>query len=147
MVKIMHHVYASVVSWRSHTSYIITLTPRGLPLTKVYVDVPVRPRNFDFLYTNFSPNYPPISIPFSIERHLVLPKLGVFDNNLLKIHLIYVIGAHSSRMKTHWSIYQISRKSTQKGRHIIRIPCQYETNPGPYFNTISAGLAPLLNSD
>ena len=33
---------------------------------------------FHSFYTNFLPNYPPISIPFSIEKHQILPKLGGF---------------------------------------------------------------------
>ena len=57
---------------------------RGLLSPKSYVDVPVGPRKLDFLYTSFSPDYPPISIPFSIENHLILRKLGAFYNNLLK---------------------------------------------------------------
>ena len=45
------------------------------------------PRKLDFLYTNFSPDYPPISILFSIEKHPILSKLDVFYNNLLKFNL------------------------------------------------------------
>ena len=56
------------------------------------LDVPAKPQKFDFLYTNFSPNYPPISIPFSIEKHPILPKLGAFYNNLFKIHPIFEFG-------------------------------------------------------
>ena len=41
----------------------------GLLSAKSYVDVPAEPLKFDFLYTNFLPNYSPISIPFSIEKH------------------------------------------------------------------------------
>ena len=40
------------------------------------MDVPAQPWKFDFPYTNFSPSYSPISIPFVIEKHLVLLKLG-----------------------------------------------------------------------
>ena len=74
---------------------------------KSYVDVPSGPRKSDFLYTNFWPNFPPISIPFSKEKHPVLIKLGAFNilikfgafyNNLPKIRPIYVIWAHSSLM-------------------------------------------------
>ena len=43
---------------------------------------------FDFLYTNFVPNFPPISIPFSKEKHPILTKLGAFYNNLPHIHPI-----------------------------------------------------------
>ena len=56
----------------------INMSPGGLLSPKSYVDVPAEPRKSDFLYTNFSPNYPPISIPFSIEKHPILPKLGAF---------------------------------------------------------------------
>ena len=64
----------------------------GVTSPKSYVDVPAKPRKSDFLYTNFSPNYPPINIPFSIEKHPILPKLGAFYNNLLKIHPIFEFG-------------------------------------------------------
>ena len=56
------------------------------------LDMPAKPQKFNFLYTNFSPNYPPISIPFSIEKHPILPKLGAFYNNLFKIHPIFEFG-------------------------------------------------------
>ena len=48
-----------------------------------------------------------------------MTKLGAFYKNLPKIHTIYVIWAPSSLMKTPGrSLYQISRKTTPKGRHI-----------------------------
>ena len=86
----------------------------------------------DYLYTNCLPNFPPISIPFSKEKHPIWIKLGAFYNNLPNIHPIYVIWAPSSLMKTPRSLYQISRKSAPKGRHI----CVYQVNvrtppPGP----------------
>ena len=51
------------------------------------------------LYTNISHDYPPISIPFSKEKYPILLKLGAFNHNLLQIHPIYVIWAHSSLME------------------------------------------------
>ena len=90
----------------------------GVLSPKSYVDVPAGPRKSDYLYTSFLPNFPPISIPFSKEKHPILIKLGAFYNNLPKIHPIYVIWAPSSLMKTPRSLYQISRKSAPKGRHI-----------------------------
>ena len=80
--------------------------------------MPAGPRKSDYLYTNFLPNFPPISIPFSKEKPPIWIKLGAFYNNLPKIHPIYVIWAPSSLMKTPRSLYQISRKSAPKGRHI-----------------------------
>ena len=51
-------------------------------------------------------------------------------NNMLKIHPICVIRAPPSLMKTHRSLYQISRKCAPKGKHIIiRIPYPCETSP------------------
>ena len=90
----------------------------GVLSPKSYVDVPAGPRKSDYLYTNFLPNFPPISIPFSKEKHPIWIKLGAFYNNLPKIHPIYVIWAPSSLMKTPRSLYQISRKGAPKGRHI-----------------------------
>ena len=63
----------------------------GVLSPKSYVDVPAGPRKSDYLYTDFLPNFPPISIPFSKEKHPIWIKLGAFYNNLPKIHLIYVI--------------------------------------------------------
>ena len=101
----------------------------GLLSPKSYVDVPARPRKSDVLYTNFLPNFPPISIPFSKEKHPIWIKLGAFYNNLPKIHPIYVIWAPSSLMKTHRSLYQISRKSAPKGRHIYVYHVNVRTPP------------------
>ena len=61
----------------------------GVLSPKSYVDVPAGPRKSDCLYTNFLPNFPPISIPFSKEKHPILIKLGAFYNNLPKIHPIF----------------------------------------------------------
>ena len=56
----------------------------GVLSTKLYVDVPAGPRKSEYLYTNFLPNFPPISIPFSKEKHPIWIKLGAFYNNLPK---------------------------------------------------------------
>ena len=50
------------------------------------MDVPAGPRKSDYLYTNFLPNFPPINIPFSKEKHPILTKLGAFYNIWPKIH-------------------------------------------------------------
>ena len=101
----------------------------GVLSPKSYGDVPAGPRKSDYLYTNFLPNFPPISIPFSKEKHPILIKLGAFYNNLPKIHPIYVIWAPSSLMKTPRSLYQISRKSAPKGRHIYVYHVNVRTPP------------------
>ena len=105
------------------------LNPGGFLSPKSYVDVPAGPRKSDYLYTNFLPNFPPISIPFSKEKHPIWIKLGAFYNNLPKIHPIYVIWAPSSLMKTPRSLYQISRKSAPKGRHIYVYHVNVRTPP------------------
>ena len=72
-------------------SFCIGAENLGVTCAKI-LDVPAEPQKFDFLYTNFLPNYSPItatSIPFLIEKHPILPKLGAFYNNLLKIHPIF----------------------------------------------------------
>ena len=102
----------------------------GVLSTKLYVDVPAGPRKSDYLYTNVLPNFPPISIPFLKEKHPIWIKLGAFYNNLPKIHPIYVIWAPSSLMKTPRSLYQISRKSAPKGRHIYVFHVNVRTPPG-----------------
>ena len=105
----------------SLTAEMFKIKLRGLLSPKSYVDVPAGPRKSDFLYTNFLPNFPPISILISKENHAILTKLGAFLKSLPKIHPIYVIWAPSSLMKTPRSLYQISRKSAPKGSHIIRV--------------------------
>ena len=101
----------------------------GVLSPKSYVDVPAGPRKSDYLYTNSLPNFPPISIPFSEEKHPIWIKLGAFYNNLPKIHPIYVIWAPSSLMKTPRSLYQISRKGAPKGRHIYVYHVNVRTPP------------------
>ena len=80
----------------------------GLLSPKFYVDVPASPRKSVFLYTNFLPNFPPISIPFSI-----LNKLGAFYNNLPKIHPIYIIWAPSSLMTPPHRYTKVREKAPQ----------------------------------
>ena len=85
-----------------------------------------------------------MSIPFSKEKHPFLNKLGAFYNNLPKIHPIYVIWAPSSLMKTPRSLYQISRKSGPKGRHMYVYHVNVRTPPGP-INTRFLHVFLLLN--
>ena len=86
----------------------------GVLSPKSYVDVPAGPRKSDYLYTNFLPNFPPISIPFSKEKHPIWIKLGAFYNNLPKIHPIYVIWAPSSLMKPPDRYTKFREKVPQK---------------------------------
>ena len=87
---------------------------------------------FDYLYILpiFLPNFPPISIPFSKEKHPVWIKLGAFYNSLPKIHPIYVIWAPSSLMKTPRSLYQISRNVPQKAGTYTYTMSMWEPPPG-----------------
>ena len=100
---------------RNHPSLsIATERPGGVLSPKSYVDVPAGPRKSDYLYTIFLPNFPPISIPFSEEKHPIWIKLGAFYNNLPKIHPIYVIWAPSSLMKTPDRYTKFREKVPQK---------------------------------
>ena len=58
----------------------------GVLLPKSYMDVPAGPRKSYFLiYTNFLPgNFPPISIPFSKEKHPSFDKIGCFLQEFLQ---------------------------------------------------------------
>ena len=74
------------------------------------------------------------SIPFFCSiSHPSVYQFGqnwvLFYNNLPKIHPIYVIWAPSSLMKTPRSLYQISRKSAPKGRHIYVYHVNVRTPP------------------
>ena len=101
----------------------------GVLSTKLYVDVPAGPWKSDYLYTNFLPNFPPISIPFLKEKHPIWIKLGAFYNNLPKIHPIYVIWAPSSLMKAPpIAIPNFAKKCPKRQAH-IPIPCQCENPP------------------
>ena len=88
--------------------------PGGVLSPKSYVDVPAGPRKSDYLYTNFLPNFPPISIPFSKEKHPIWIKLGAFYNNLPKIHPISVIWAPSSLIKPPDRYTKFREKAPQK---------------------------------
>ena len=93
----------------------------GLLSPKSYVDVPAEPQKSDYLYTNFLPNFPPINIPFSKEKHPILTKLGAFLQHLAKntpnfLNLGFVISDENPSPPR--SLYQILRKSAPKGRHI-----------------------------
>ena len=92
----------------------------GLLSPKSYVDPGCACRTSKIwlsLY-QFLPNFPPINIPFSKEKHPILTKLGAFYNIWPKIHPIFWIWDVSSLMNPPPSLYQILRKSTPKGRHI-----------------------------
>ena len=84
--------------------------------------------NLTFSIPIFLPNFSPISIPFSKEKHPILTKLGVFYNNLPKIQPIYVIWAPSSLMKTPRHYTKFREKAPQKAG-TYTYACQYETPP------------------
>ena len=92
----------------------------GLLSPKSYVDVPAGPQKSDYLYTNFLPNFPPINIPLSKEKHPILTKLGAFYNIWPKIHPTFLnLGCViSDENPPPRSLYQILGKSAPKGRHI-----------------------------
>ena len=136
-------LYYTKLSINTEISLLSMKSPGGVLSPKSYVDVPAGPRKSDYLYTNFLPNFPPISIPFSEEKHPIWIKLGAFYNNLPKIHPIYVIWAPSSLMKTPRSLYQISRKGAPKGRHIYVYHVNVRTPPGE----ITQSINPCLLND
>ena len=109
------------IAWKIAFKWVQTslpLVPGGLPLSKSYVDVLVGPRKSDYIYTNFLPNFLPINIPFSEEKHPIFTKLGAFYNFWPKKHPIYVIWAPPSLDENPRTLYQILQKSAPKGRHI-----------------------------
>ena len=104
------------------------LLPRGVLMPESYVDVPAKPPKFDFLYTNVSPNYINISIPFLIEKHSILLKLYAFYNNLLQIHPIYEIGLFRLWWKPSIPLPNFVKKRLKRQAHIC-IPSQCENPP------------------
>ena len=103
----------------------------GVLPPKSYVDVPAGRQKSDFLYSNFMPNFPPISIPLSKEKHLILTKLSAFYNNLPKLHPNFVIWAPSvSNENPPIAIPNFAKKHPKRQVH-IRIPCQCKNPPPP----------------
>ena len=86
---------------------------RGVIFTKI-VRGCARRISTDFLYSNFSPNFPPISIPFSKEKHPILTKLDAFNYDLPKLHPICAIWGPSSLMKTPDRYTKFHEKALQK---------------------------------
>ena len=105
--------------------------PGGVLSLTSYVDVPSGPQKSDFIYTNFLPNFSPISIPFLKERHPILNKLGAFNNNLPKIHPIYVILAPLSLMNPSHCCTKFCKNTPQKA--------------GTYMYTMSMWDPPAIN--
>ena len=92
--------------------------------------MPARHQNFDFRYTCVCPHLPPIIIPISYKKHLILLKLGAFYDYLFKIHPIYVNWAPSSAVKTLDHYTKIGKQAPQKAGTLYIIPYQCETPPG-----------------
>ena len=74
-------------------------------------------KNLTFSIPIFLPNYPPISIPFFDRKEPNFAQIGTFYKKFAQNTLNFWFWAPSSRMETHRSLYQISRKSTPKGRY------------------------------
>ena len=73
---------------------------------------------------------PPISIPFSKEKHPILTKLGAFYNIWPKIHPIFLnLGCFISDEPPPIAIPNFTKKRPKRQAH-IRIPCQCEDPPG-----------------
>ena len=104
--------------------------PRGVTFTKIVHGCACQTSKIWLSLYQFLPNFPPIGIPLSKEKHPILTKLGAFDNNLPKIHPIYVIWAPSSLKKTPIAILNFGKKYPKRQPH-IRIPSQCENHPPP----------------
>ena len=96
----------------------------GVLSPKSYVDVPAGPRKSDILYTNFLPNFQPISIPFSKEKHPILTKLEAFYNNLPNVCNLGSFIFDDPPI----TIPNFAKKRPKRQAH-IRIPCQCEERP------------------
>ena len=104
----------------------------GLLSPKSYVDVPTGPRKSDYLYTNFLPNFPPISIPFSKEKHPIWPNWVLFTIICPQIHPIYVIWAPSSPMKTPPIAIPNFAKKHPKGTYMYTMSMWEPPPPGSF---------------
>ena len=90
------------------------------------MNVPVELQKADSLYTNFLPNYTPISLPFSIEKHLICPNWVLFAQNTPN----FQIWAPLSLIKPSIAKPNFAKKEPKRQAH-TRIPCQYK-NPLPH---------------
>ena len=82
-----------------------------------------------FFFFFFLPNYPPISIPFLIEKYPILSKLNGFYNNLLKIHPIYVFGLLCLWWKPTDCCTKLCKKSLWKAGTCTYIMSMWERPP------------------
>ena len=93
----------------------ICISQRGGLWKILYVDVPAWHFHFDFLYTYFIPIYHLWISQFckkKKKKHLILPKLNAFCDNLLKINPISVF--KFIRDETPQSLYQnFCKKASQ----------------------------------
>ena len=94
------------------------------------MDVPAGPWKSDFLYdTNFLPNFPPISTPFSKEKHPILTKLFAFTIICPEYTQFMLFGL----LPFWWPLPMIAipnfvLKYPKRQAH-IRISCQCENPP------------------
>ena len=125
----------------------------GLLSPKSYVDPGCACRTSKIwlsLY-QFLPNFPPINIPFSKEKHPILTKLGAFYNIWPKIHPIFF---NLGCCHLWWNppppiaIPNFEKKHPKRQAH-IRIPCQCENPPGsldPIFYADLTANNPMFSS-
>ena len=118
----------------SHTLVDIDCLRRLLSPNRTWMCMPAGPRKCDFLYTNFLPNFPPISIPFSKEKHPILTKLGAFYNNLPKIHPLYEIWLHClwrKSLKTPRSLVpNFAKKCPKRQQYPVSVSKEVWEPPG-----------------
>ena len=96
----------------------------------------------NFLNTKFPANYPPISrpIPFLIEKHQKLPKLGAFSSNTPNL---CNLGSFISDENPPIAIPNFTKKHLKKQAH-TRIPCRCENPPSPHTSALIVLLFWLL---
>ena len=106
----------------------------------MYLDVPAKLRKFDFPLTNFSPNYPPINIPFLFEKPQFCPNWVLFAMIASKYTQFFFNLGSLFLMETHQSLFQILQKSTVKGRHIYLYHVNVRTPPVSFSHSRSMGV-------
>ena len=113
----------------------------GLLSPKSYVVTWMCLSNLENLNFYFLSNHSPICIPFSIENHPILPKLGAFLQYFAEHRPTsnFWIWAPSSLMKPTNRYTKFREKAPQKGRHIYKYHVNVRTPGGSvhnrYFNS------------
>ena len=101
-------------------------------------------KNLTFPLTNFSPNYPPINIPFLFEKLQICPNWVLFTMIASKytqffFFFFFDLGSFISDRNPPIAIPNFAKKHSKRQAH-IPIPCQCENPPVSFSHSWSMGV-------